>query len=125
VASVSAWSFLALEAEIPNPGDFKSTFVGDTPVVVTRTEDNDLAAWVNRSPTCGVSHRYILRALLFVVLASADQVQIGGGCHKISPDHRSPSWRAGGLRNRTGRGAGAGPSGPTSQEIADADVEAI
>ena len=27
------WSFLALEAEIPNPADFKSTFVGDTPVV--------------------------------------------------------------------------------------------
>jgi nitrite reductase/ring-hydroxylating ferredoxin subunit len=42
------WSFLALEAEIPNPGDFKSTFVGDTPVVVARTEDNELAAWVNR-----------------------------------------------------------------------------
>ena len=30
------WSFVALEAEIPKPGDFKSTFVGDTPVVVTR-----------------------------------------------------------------------------------------
>ena len=42
------WSFLALEAEIPNPGDFKSTFVGDTPVVVARTDDNELAAWVNR-----------------------------------------------------------------------------
>ena len=42
------WSFLALEAEIPNPGDFKSTFVGDTPVVVARTEANELAAWVNR-----------------------------------------------------------------------------
>jgi len=42
------WSFLALEAEIPKPGDYKSTFVGDTPVVVTRTEDGELAAWVNR-----------------------------------------------------------------------------
>ena len=42
------WSFLGLEAEIPNPGDYKSTFVGDTPVVVTRTEDGGLAAWVNR-----------------------------------------------------------------------------
>jgi phenylpropionate dioxygenase-like ring-hydroxylating dioxygenase large terminal subunit len=30
---VRKWSFLALEAEIPNPADFKSTFVGDTPVV--------------------------------------------------------------------------------------------
>jgi anthranilate 1,2-dioxygenase large subunit len=42
------WNFLALEAEIPDPGDFKSTFIGDTPVVVTRTSDGDLAAWVNR-----------------------------------------------------------------------------
>jgi anthranilate 1,2-dioxygenase large subunit len=42
------WSFLGLEAEIPQPGDFKSTFIGDTPVVMTRDEDGDLAAWVNR-----------------------------------------------------------------------------
>ena len=26
------WSFVEMEAELPNPGDFKSTFVGDTPV---------------------------------------------------------------------------------------------
>lgn len=42
------WSFLGLEAEIRAPGDFKSTFVGDTPVVMTRTEEGALAAWVNR-----------------------------------------------------------------------------
>ncbi|MET0208376.1 MAG: anthranilate 1,2-dioxygenase large subunit AndAc, partial [Burkholderiaceae bacterium] len=42
------WSFVALDAEIPNVGDYKSTFVGDTPVVVTRTEDGGVAAWVNR-----------------------------------------------------------------------------
>lgn len=42
------WNFLGLEAEIKNPGDFKSTFIGDTPVVMTRTEDGTLAAWVNR-----------------------------------------------------------------------------
>jgi anthranilate 1,2-dioxygenase large subunit len=42
------WSFLGLEAEIKAPGDFKSTFIGDTPVVMTRTEDGGLAAWVNR-----------------------------------------------------------------------------
>jgi anthranilate 1,2-dioxygenase large subunit len=42
------WSFVALEAEIPRPGDFKTTFVGDTPVVVTRNDDNSLSTWVNR-----------------------------------------------------------------------------
>jgi anthranilate 1,2-dioxygenase large subunit len=42
------WSFVALDAEIPNAGDYKSSFVGDTPVVVTRTEDGGVTAWVNR-----------------------------------------------------------------------------
>ena len=42
------WNFLGLEDEIASPGDFKSTFVGDTPVVMTRTADGGLAAWVNR-----------------------------------------------------------------------------
>jgi anthranilate 1,2-dioxygenase large subunit len=42
------WNFVALDAEIPQPGDFKSTYVGDTPVVVTRTPDGSLAVWVNR-----------------------------------------------------------------------------
>ena len=42
------WSFLGLEAEIPNPGDFKSTFIGAAPVVMTRTPEGALAAWVNR-----------------------------------------------------------------------------
>ena len=42
------WNFLGLEAEIPTPGDYKSTFIGDTPVVMTRAEDGTLAAWVNR-----------------------------------------------------------------------------
>lgn len=42
------WCYLALEAEIPKSGDFKTTFVGDTPVVVTRAADGELAAFVNR-----------------------------------------------------------------------------
>jgi anthranilate 1,2-dioxygenase large subunit len=42
------WSFVALEAELPHLNDFKSTFVGDAPVVVTRDADGILSAWVNR-----------------------------------------------------------------------------
>jgi anthranilate 1,2-dioxygenase large subunit len=42
------WSFVALEVELPNPADFKSTFVGTTPVVLTRNDDMSLSAWVNR-----------------------------------------------------------------------------
>lgn len=42
------WNFLGLECEIEKPGDFKATFIGDTPVVLTRTVDGSLAVWVNR-----------------------------------------------------------------------------
>jgi anthranilate 1,2-dioxygenase large subunit len=42
------WSYVALEAELDGAGAFKSTFAGDTPVVVTRGTDNELYAWVNR-----------------------------------------------------------------------------
>ena len=42
------WSYLALTAELPNAGDYKSTYVGDTPVVVTRGQDGAIFAWVNR-----------------------------------------------------------------------------
>ncbi|GCL71493.1 aromatic ring-hydroxylating dioxygenase subunit alpha [Paenibacillus naphthalenovorans] len=42
------WNFLALEAELPQSGDYKTTFVGDTPVVVTRDRDGEIRAFVNR-----------------------------------------------------------------------------
>jgi len=42
------WSYLGLAAEVPNPGDFKSTFIGDTPVVLTRDKDGSLHSFVNR-----------------------------------------------------------------------------
>tara|TARA_R110002095_G_scaffold148484_3_gene128413 strand:+ start:2146 stop:3393 length:1248 start_codon:yes stop_codon:yes gene_type:complete len=42
------WNFLAAEAEIPDKGSFKSTYIGDTPVVVTRGQDDEVYAWVNR-----------------------------------------------------------------------------
>ncbi|MEL0081513.1 MAG: Rieske 2Fe-2S domain-containing protein [Gammaproteobacteria bacterium] len=43
-----SWNYLALAAEIPNPGDYKSTHIGDTPVVVTRDQQGEIHAWVNR-----------------------------------------------------------------------------
>ena len=42
------WSYVGLEAEVANPGDFKSTFVGDTPIVVSRDKVGRLHAFVNR-----------------------------------------------------------------------------
>jgi anthranilate 1,2-dioxygenase large subunit len=43
-----AWNFLGLEAEIPEPGDFRSSVIGDTPVVVNRDADGTVKAFVNR-----------------------------------------------------------------------------
>lgn len=42
------WNFLGLAVEVPNSGDFKSTYIGDAPVVMTRLEDGSIVSWVNR-----------------------------------------------------------------------------
>jgi len=42
------WSFLGLEVEIPNPGDYITNRVGDTPVIVVRKADGSVNALVNR-----------------------------------------------------------------------------
>jgi anthranilate 1,2-dioxygenase large subunit/terephthalate 1,2-dioxygenase oxygenase component alpha subunit len=42
------WSYLCLEAELPAPKSFVTTFVGDMPVVVTRDASGALHAWENR-----------------------------------------------------------------------------
>src|SRR5262245_3014387 len=44
----ATWNFLGLEAELPNPGDFKATFVGDMPVVLARDESGALRAFEDR-----------------------------------------------------------------------------
>ena len=55
-----AWSYLCLEAEMPNPGDFRTTWVGDTPVVVSRHKDGSSHAFVNR---CSHRGAMIVRTL--------------------------------------------------------------
>lgn len=42
------WNYVALEAEIPNPGDYKRSYVGPTPVVVSRAEDGSVNVFENR-----------------------------------------------------------------------------
>lgn len=44
----ATWNFLGLDAELPNPGDFKTTFVGEMPVVVTRDSSGVLRCFENR-----------------------------------------------------------------------------
>ena len=42
------WNFVALECEVPNPGDFIRSNVGPTPVVVSRAEDGSINVFENR-----------------------------------------------------------------------------
>jgi anthranilate 1,2-dioxygenase large subunit len=42
------WLFLGLDAEIPKPGDFRTTWLGDTPVIYNRDDDGRVYAFVNR-----------------------------------------------------------------------------
>jgi anthranilate 1,2-dioxygenase large subunit len=42
------WSYLGLESEVSRPGDFLSTYIGTTPVVLNRGRDGGLNGFVNR-----------------------------------------------------------------------------
>ncbi len=42
------WQFLGLAPDLPEPGDYLTTFLGETPVIVARGHDGALNAMVNR-----------------------------------------------------------------------------
>jgi anthranilate 1,2-dioxygenase large subunit/terephthalate 1,2-dioxygenase oxygenase component alpha subunit len=42
------WNYLCLEVELPNPGDWRATVVGQMPVVVARDADGVIGAFENR-----------------------------------------------------------------------------
>jgi anthranilate 1,2-dioxygenase large subunit/terephthalate 1,2-dioxygenase oxygenase component alpha subunit len=52
------WSFLGLEVDLAEPGQYRTTFVGETPVVVVRDPDGEIYAFENRC-----AHRGALIAL--------------------------------------------------------------
>lgn len=42
------WSYVGLAAEVPEANSYKSTHIGETPVVLCRGEDGAMHVWVNR-----------------------------------------------------------------------------
>lgn len=42
------WSYVGLAAEVPNPGDFKRSWIGTKPVILTRDENGDINVVENR-----------------------------------------------------------------------------
>src|SRR5271167_202818 len=51
------WSLLGLDAEIPNPGDFRATYLGETPIIFNRDEKGAVHAFVNRCAHRGAQVR--------------------------------------------------------------------
>jgi salicylate 5-hydroxylase large subunit len=49
-----SWSYVALEAEIPKPGDYKRTFIGEKPVVAVRDREGAIHCVENRCAHRGV-----------------------------------------------------------------------
>ncbi len=42
------WHYLCLQTEVRRPGDIKTTWLGDTPIIVTRDENGAVHAMINR-----------------------------------------------------------------------------
>jgi salicylate 5-hydroxylase large subunit len=49
------WCYVGLEAEVPNPGDFKRTAIGERSVIVVRLQDGRIACVENRCAHRGVA----------------------------------------------------------------------
>jgi len=51
------WNYLGLEAEISKNGDFRATWIGETPIIVDRDLDGAICAFVNRCAHRGAQVR--------------------------------------------------------------------
>jgi salicylate 5-hydroxylase large subunit len=54
IFGAASWCYVGLSAEIPHPGDFKRSVIGDKPVVVTRDRAGGIHVMVNRCAHRGV-----------------------------------------------------------------------
>jgi len=54
----AVWNYVCLDADVARPGDYRTTFVGEMPVIVVRGEDGEIYAFENRC-----AHRGALIAL--------------------------------------------------------------
>ena len=54
-----AWNYVCLESDVAQPGEYRTTFVGEMPVIVVRGEDGEIHAFENRCAHRGalIAHR--------------------------------------------------------------------
>ena len=93
------WQFLTLAGELPKAGDYLTTFLGETPVVVTRGQDGQIHAMVNRyahrgNLVClrrrGRAENMCLSRLALVVrsMQEGDMTIFGAGCYLDQVQHQ-------------------------------------
>jgi len=89
------WHALAHIAEIPNPGDFKSTYLGETPILLVHQKDGQIKAFYNacthrgtllETRACG--HAEFLNVLItagcFIAMVLWRKHQVGKRSRKVS-----------------------------------------
>ncbi len=47
------WIYVAHETQIPKPGDFLTTYIGEDPVIVCRQKDQSIRVFINSCPHRG------------------------------------------------------------------------
>ncbi len=55
-----SWNYICLDVEIPKAGDYRTTVIGETPVIVTRDQEGEVHAMVNRC--AHKAHWYVSRS---------------------------------------------------------------
>ena len=80
------WHFLCLEIDIPKPGDYRTTSVGEIPVIVTRDQEGAIHAMVNRCAHKGalVCHRERGNGEALTCLYHAWTYNLDGGLNSVA-----------------------------------------
>jgi phenylpropionate dioxygenase-like ring-hydroxylating dioxygenase large terminal subunit len=110
------WSYLCLEAELPEPLSFLTTFVGDMPVVVTRDAQGALHAFENRC-----AHR----GALICMQARGRAERFNCIYHNWTYDHAGNLTHVAFRKGIAGKGGMPADARPESQSPAQLRIEAI
>jgi anthranilate 1,2-dioxygenase large subunit/terephthalate 1,2-dioxygenase oxygenase component alpha subunit len=110
------WSYLCLEAELPEPTSFVTTFVGDMPVVVTRDAKGELHAWENRC-----AHR----GALVCMQARGKAERFACIYHNWTYDHAGNLTNVAFRKGIAGKGGMPADANPESQAPKKLRVQAI
>ena len=111
-----AWNYLCLEAELPEPKSYITTFVGDMPVVVARDANGDIHAFENRC-----AHR----GALIAMHARGKTDRFACIYHNWTYDHAGNLLNVAFRRGIAGKGGMPADAQPESQAPKKVRVESV